>query len=120
MSSTLDKLRDARYLTTLDIKSAYWQIKVAEESRPLTVFTVPNRGLFQFKRMPFGIHSAPAVWQRLIDRVIGVDLEKYVFVYLDDVIVCTPTFELHVEILREVFARIIKAGLTESAKMQFL
>lgn len=112
ISSTLDKLRDARYLTTLDIKSAYWQIKVAPESRPLTAFTVPNRGLFQFKRMPFGIHSAPAVWQRLIDRVIGVDLEQYVFVYLDDVIVCTPTFELHVKILQEILSRITKAGLT--------
>lgn len=111
VSNTLDKLRDARYLTTLDIKSAYWQIKVAKESRPLTAFTIPNRGLFQFKRMPFGIHSAPAVWQRLIDRVIGVDLEKYVFVYLDDVIVCTPTFDLHVSILREVLTRITKAGL---------
>lgn len=112
VSRTLDKLRDARFLTTLDIRSAYWQIKVAEESRPLTAFTVPTRGLFQFKRMPFGIHSAPAVWQRLIDRVIGVDLEQYVFVYLDDVIVCTPTFERHVEILKEVLSRITKAGLT--------
>lgn len=112
VSHTLDKLRDARYLSTLDIKSAYWQIPVAKESRPLTAFTVPNRGLFRFKRMPFGLHSAPAVWQRLIDRVIGVDLEKYVFVYLDDVIVCTPTFELHVEILKEVLNRICKAGLT--------
>lgn len=112
VTRTLDKLRDARYLTTLDIKSAYWQIKVAKESRPLTAFTVPTRGLFQFKRMPFGIHSAPAVWQRLIDQVIGVDLEQYVFVYLDDVIVCTPTFDLHVQILKEVLSRIIKAGLT--------
>lgn len=62
--------------------------------------------------MPFGIHSAPDVWQRLIDRVIGVDLEKYVFVDLDDIIVCTPTFQLHVDILREVLGRIDKAGLT--------
>lgn len=112
ISRTLDKLRDARFLSTVDIRSAYWQIPVAEKSRPLTAFTVPNRGLFQFKRMPFGIHSAPAVWQRLIDRVIGVDLEQYVFVYLDDVIVCTPTFDLHVEILKEVLSRIMKAGLT--------
>lgn len=84
MSRTLDKLRDACYLTTLDIKSAYWQIKVVKESKPLTAFTIPNLGLFQFKRMPSGIHS-PAVWQRLIDTAIGIDLENYVFVYLDDV-----------------------------------
>lgn len=78
VSVTLYKLRDARSHTTLDIKSAYWQIPVSEASRPLTAFVIPNRGLFQFKRMPFGLHNAPATWQRLIDKVIGVDLEKYV------------------------------------------
>jgi len=61
VSATLDKLRDARYLSTLDINSAYWQIPVANDSRPLTAYTVPSRGLFQFKRMPFDLTNAP-VW----------------------------------------------------------
>ncbi|XP_050295859.1 uncharacterized protein LOC126735794 [Anthonomus grandis grandis] len=112
VSATLDKLRDAKFLSTLDIKSAYWQIPIAPESRPLTAFTVPTRGLFQFTRMPFGLTNAPAVWQRLIDSVIGVDLEPYVFVYLDDVIISTPSFEEHIRVLREVIQRIVKAGLT--------
>lgn len=112
ISSTLDKLRDARYLTTLDIKSAYWQIPVAESSRPYTAFVVPTRGLFQFRRMPFGLHNAPATWQRFIDRVIGVDLEQYCFVYLDDICICTPTFEKHLEVLQTVINRIRDAGLT--------
>lgn len=43
VSATLDKLRDAQYLTTLDIESAYWQIPVAKESQPLTAFVVPDR-----------------------------------------------------------------------------
>lgn len=120
VSSILDKLRDARYLSTLDIKSAYWQIPIAEESRPLTAFTVPSRGLFQFKRMPFGLSVAPAVFQRLIDRVVGVDLEQFVFVYLDDVIICTPTFEKHIEVLKEIISRIKRAGLTlNQEKCQF-
>lgn len=120
VSATLDKLRDAKYLSTLDIKSAYWQIPIAPESRPLTAFTVPTRGLFQFKRMPFGLTNAPAVWQRLIDRVVGVDLEKHVFVYLDDVIICTPTFDEHVTVLKEVMKRIFSAGLTlNREKCQF-
>lgn len=112
VSATLDKLRDAKYLSTLDIKSAYWQIPISEESKPLTAFTVPTRGLFQFKRMPFGLTNAPAVWQRLIDRVIGVEMEASVFVYLDDVIICTSTFEEHINILREVITRLTRAGLT--------
>lgn len=112
VSATLDKLRDAKFLSTLDIRSAYWQIPVSEESRPLTAFTVPRRGLFQFKRMPFGLTNAPAVWQRLIDRVVGVDLEPYAFVYLDDVIICTPSFEEHLRVLKEVMNRLTAAGLS--------
>nr|CAI5854469.1 unnamed protein product [Callosobruchus analis] len=120
VSAILDKLRDARFITSLDIKSAYYQIKMADESKPLTAFTVPNRGLFQFTRMPFGLHSAPATWQRLIDRVLGVDLDQHTFVYLDDIIICTPTFEKHIEVLGTVLKRIVDAGLTlNREKSQF-
>lgn len=75
ISTTLDKLQDSKYLSSLDIKNAYWQIPVAEKSRPITAFTVLNCGLLQFRRMPFGLHNSPATWQRLIDRVTGADLE---------------------------------------------
>lgn len=120
VSHTLDKLRDAHYLSSLDIKSAYWQVPVAESSRPYTAFTVPGRGLFQFKRMPFGLHNAPATWQRLIDRVLGPDLEPHVFVYLDDVVIVTQTFEEHLRMLDEVFRRLREANLTVSIdKCQF-
>lgn len=112
ITNTLDKLRNAHYLSTLDIKSAYWQIPVAESSRPFTAFTVPGRGLFQFVRMPFGLHNAPATWQRLIDQVLGPELEPKVFTYLDDVVVISQTFEEHLSILEEVFRRIREANLS--------
>lgn len=111
VTTTLDKLRDARYLSSLDIKSAYWQVPVAEESRALTAFTVPGRGLFQFCRMPFGLHNSPATWQRLIDRVLS-PWEEYVFVYLDDIVIVTQSFDKHLEVLRQVFKRLTEAGLT--------
>lgn len=120
VSDTLDKLRDARYLSSLDVKSAYWQVPMAESSKQYTAFTVPNRGLFQFKRMPFGLHNAPATWQRLIDTVLGHDLEPHVFVYLDDVIIVSQTFEQHLTILEEVFRRLREANITVSnEKCQF-
>lgn len=112
VSHTLDKLRDAKFLSSIDIKSAYWQVPVAEKSRDKTAFTVPNRGLFQFRRMPFGLHNSPATWQRLIDKVLGADLEPYVFVYLDDIIIVTPTFEKHMEVLEEVMRRLQEANLS--------
>lgn len=120
VTNTLDKLREAHYLSSLDIKSAYWQVPVAEASRAYTAFTVPGRGLFQFRRMPFGLHNSPATWQRLIDRVLGADLEPHVFVYLDDVVVVTQTFEEHLAVLEEVLRRLREAKLTVSwEKCQF-
>ena len=112
VSNILDRLRDAKFLSSLDVKSAYWQIPVKAESRPITAFTVPNRGLFQFRRLPFGLHNSPATWQRLIDRVIGADLEPHVFVYLDDIVIVTNDFDKHLEVLWEVLTRLMAAGLT--------
>lgn len=97
ISAILDKLRNAKFLSELDIKSAYWQVPVSEESREYTAFTVPGRGLYQFKRMSFGLTNSPATQERLIERALGVDLEPHVFVYLDDIIVVT-------ENVREAFA----------------
>lgn len=120
INNILDRLRDAQYLTSLDIKSAYWQIPIAEDSRHYTAFTVPNRGLFQFNRLAFGLSNAPAVWQRYIDHILGPELEPYVFVYLDDIIIVTPTFEEHLRVLSEVISRIHNSGLTlNREKCQF-
>lgn len=112
MSAILDRLRGARYLSSLDLQSAYWQVPLSPSSKEYTAFTVPGRGLFHFKRLPFGLHNSPATFQRLIDRVLGADLEPYVFVYLDDIIVATPDFETHLRILRTIFERLTAAGLT--------
>lgn len=62
--------------------------------------------------MPFGLHNAPATWQRLIDRVLGPELEPYVFSYFDDVIIVSDTFNKHLEVLKEVMSRFEKANLT--------
>jgi len=52
---------------------------MAKDSRACTAFTVPGRGLFQWRVMPFGLHSAPATFQRALDSVIGPDLDPYAF-----------------------------------------
>ncbi|XP_032682493.1 uncharacterized protein K02A2.6-like [Odontomachus brunneus] len=106
ITETLDKLRGAKYLSTLDLKSGYWQIPLSPSSRPLTAFTVPGKGLLQFRVMPFGLHAAPATFQRLLDRVLGPELEPNVLVYLDDIIIISRTFEEHLKHLKEVFRRL--------------
>ncbi|XP_044757871.1 uncharacterized protein LOC123316026 [Coccinella septempunctata] len=118
VSETLDKLRDAKYLSTVDVKSAYWQIPMEKSSKPLTAF-ICHKGLFQFKRMPFGLHNAAATWQRFIDTVLA-DLAPFVFVYLDDIVIVTQTFEEHLRVLEEVLRRLKSAGVTISwDKCQF-
>jgi len=111
ITATLDKLQGARYLTTLDLKSCYWQVPLFPESWPITAFTVPGKGLLQFRVMPFGLHSAPATFQRLLDQILGPELEPRIFVYLDDIIICNWTFEEHLNTLKEVFRRLREARL---------
>lgn len=112
ISTILDKLGHAKYLSSMDIKSAYWQVAVEKESREYTAFAIPGRGIYQFKRMPFGLTNSPCTFQRLMDRLLGPELEPNVFVYLDDIIVVTETFEKHLEVLQEIFSRLKKANLT--------
>ncbi|KAM8718236.1 hypothetical protein ACLKA7_000938 [Drosophila subpalustris] len=107
----LEKLRNAKYISTLDLKSGYWQIPMAEGSREYTAFTVPGRGLYHWKVMPFGLHSAPATFQRALDGVIGPDMEPHAFAYLDDIIVIGSSMKEHAANLREVLRRLREANL---------
>lgn len=121
ISSILDRLRGAKYLSSLDIKSAFWTVKLSEASKEYTAFTIPGRrGLMQWKRLPFGLTNSPATWQRIVDQILGAELEPHVFVYLDDIIVISSDFQSHLEILAQVFDRLLAAGLVVSKdKCQF-
>lgn len=120
LSTILDRLGNAKYLTTLDIQSAYWQIKMSENSKKYTSFAIPGRGLFHFNRMPFGLTNAPATFQALVDKLFGPELEPYCFKYLDDIVIVTPDIETHFSVLEEVFKRLKESGLTlNKDKCQF-
>lgn len=111
MDSILDKLRSARYISTIDLSQAYFQVSLTERSREITAFIVPGKGLFHFLRMPFGLTGAPATFQRLLDRLIGPELEPHAFAYLDDIIIVAETFDEHLYWLRIVLRIIREAGL---------
>lgn len=108
----LNKLSGARFLSSIDLKAAFWQIPLDPESCEKTAFVVPGRGLFEFEVMPFGLCNAAQSQQKLMDSVLGPDLDPFVFVYLDDVIIATPSFEQHLEVLKIVFDRLRAANLT--------
>lgn len=108
----LDQLRDCKFLSSIDLKSAFWQIPLGEESKEKTAFTVPGRGLFHFKRMCFGLTSAPATQQRLMDRLFGPEFGNKIFIYLDDIVVLGSSFEEHLDLLKRVLERLKFANLT--------
>lgn len=108
----LNMLRDTKYLSSIDLKHAFWQIPLTPESKEKTAFSVPGRGLFQFTVLPFGLSNSAQCQQRLMDYILGPELEPKVFVYLDDVIITASSFEEHLELLQVVHDRLHSAGLT--------
>lgn len=110
------RLPPVHIISKIDLKDAFWQISLEYNSRAKTAFTVPNRPLYQFVRMPFGLCNAPQTMCRLMDKVIPYNLKSHVFVYLDDLLVVSQTFDQHVLDLLEVASQLRKAGLTINVK----
>lgn len=116
----LSRLPSARFITGLDMKHAFWQIPLEQKSRPYTAFTVPNRPLYQYKVMPFGLCNAAQTLCRLMDQVIPAHLRTRVFVYLDDLLVLSDDFDLHMKLLEEIASYLRQAKLTNNiAKSKF-
>ena len=71
-----------------------------QESQPKTAF-VTHRGLHEFMRLPFGLCNGPSTFQRLMEVVLNGLVWSTCFVYIDDVLVCSKTFDDHVKILQQ-------------------
>ena len=97
LDAVLDELRKARVISKIDLRQAFMQVLVEESSRKYTAFAVPGSGLFQFRKMPFGLVNSPKTFSRLIDLVFGPDLEEHIFSYLDDIILISEDFENHLK-----------------------
>ena len=110
IDESLDMLGNAKYFTTLDLASGYWQIELTEDASEKSAFCTTT-GLFQFNVMPFGLTNAPATFQRLMERVLAGLQWKICLVYIDDIIVFGRTVEEHLEQLQAVFSRLKAAGL---------
>uniref|UniRef100_A0A8C5GD01 Gypsy retrotransposon integrase-like protein 1 n=1 Tax=Gouania willdenowi TaxID=441366 RepID=A0A8C5GD01_GOUWI len=106
----IERLGKAKYLTTIDLCKGYWQLPLAQHSRELTAFRTPG-GLYQFTVMPFGLHGAPATFQRLMDQVL-CEFSDFASAYLDDIVIYSTTWEDHLEHLEKVLGRLQSAGLT--------
>ena len=109
----LDRVGAAKFISTLDLSRGYWQIPLAQETQPKTAFTTAF-GLFEFLVMPFGLHGAPATFQRCMDAVLRGF--SFVAAYLDDVVIYSDSRSDHLQHLRSSFLRLRSAGLTAKPK----
>ncbi len=111
IDTIFDDLGGSKIFSNLDLQSGYHQIPLTEAASNATGF-VCSEGHFQFNVLPFGVHSAPPAFQRMMERVLQVPISKgYCKVYLDDILVYSPSPEAHKSHLSDIFGCLSRANL---------
>ena len=109
----LQALTGAQWLSTLDALSGFTQLTMTDSASEKLVFRT-HRGLWQFRRMPFGYRNGPSVFQRVMQNVLAPFLWIFALVYIDDIVIFSLTFEDHINHLDQVFKAISDANITLS------
>jgi hypothetical protein len=105
-----EALADKQIFSSLDAARGYHQIPIKKEHRWKTAFFT-HRGLFEYNTMPFGLKTAPAVFQRFMDGILGRSRWTAALCFIDDVIIFSNTVEEHVEHIRYILEAATKVGL---------
>jgi hypothetical protein len=101
-------LADSKIYSKLDMKNAYLQLPLSEDSREIVTINT-HKGLFTYNSLPFGVSSAPSVFQRTLEGIIGG--VQGVSLYLDDILVCGASQVEHDQRLHMVLKKLSDAGL---------
>ena len=115
IDDSLRLLGNQQWFSTMDLLSGYWQVAMSPAAKRKAAF-VTNKGLFQFRVMPFGLCNAPATFERLMDCVLCGMRWSRCLVYLDDVISFGGTVMESLGRLEEVLSRLSNFGLQLKAK----
>ena len=106
----IDQIRQAKFISALDLTRGYWLVPVSEEVRHKTTF-ITTFGIFQFTVMPFGLSGAPATFHQIIDHLLR-GCNEFSLPYLDDLVVYTSSWKDHLQCVRLILDKVRRAGLT--------
>lgn len=118
MDDLLHAAKTTFYMSTIDLRMGYHQVRVAERDKDKTTFVTPF-GTYRYLRMPFGLKGAPGTFQRLMDRFRRGLKDILVLIYLDDLIVLSNSFDEHLKDLNTVFDRLQQFNYVLTARNQF-
>src|SRR3954464_10032549 len=105
INDRFDRLQAAKVFSKIDLRSGYHQLKIREEDIPKTAFITRYR-LYEYTVMSFGLTNAPATFSRLMNSIFMEYLDKFVVIYLDDILIYSKNEEGHAEHLRLVLMKL--------------
>ncbi|UYV64560.1 K02A2.6-like [Cordylochernes scorpioides] len=115
IDDTLDSLKVAKFYSSMDLRSGYWQIEVDEADREKTAFITPD-GLYEFLVMPFGLCNAPATFERMMDKILKGLKWTMALCYLDDIVVYSKSFNEHLHRLEIILQCLDKPSYASTPK----
>jgi len=119
ITELLDHLSQARYFSKINLRNAYHQIRIAEGDEWTTAFRT-RYGLYEYRVMPFGLTTAPASFQHLVNSMFHDMIDRFVIAYLDDILIFSATKEEHQLHIQQVLQRLQEAHLyAKASKCQF-
>jgi len=110
----INRIQGSKYFSKFDLKARFWQVKMAEESIPLTTFTCPQ-GHYEWLVMPLGLKNAPALFQRKMQNIFNEN-QAFILVYVDDLLVFSKSYKEHIAHLEVFFRKVEQNGLILSKK----
>ncbi|MBW0541241.1 hypothetical protein O181_080956 [Austropuccinia psidii MF-1] len=116
IQETLTQLSKAKYITSMDALKGFHQNVLTPKAKKL-LRIITHCGTYEYLRIPFGIQNAPSHYQRMMNTIFPTELsEGWLIIYLDDIIICSDSWSLHLEKLARVLHKVAEVNMKISLK----